>query len=233
MYHDPNVQEIWRCIQWHDDVIKWKHFPRYWPFVRGIHRSPVNSPHKGQWRGALVFSLIYTWTNGWVNNRDAGDLRRHWAHYDVTLMKGQWRGALRFSLICAWTNGCVKNRDAGDLRHHGDVTVMKRFISHKMPIYNGRNISSVQILWYFGRFEWRYLDRIIWSVKTYSRSSMVWEPVEKYVWLYIVRPLSADALALPGARTSTGTVMFISHIYGTCTWRMPFNGCASVSVWSE
>ena len=35
----------------HDDVIKWKHFPRYWPFVWGIHRSPVNSLHKGQWRG--------------------------------------------------------------------------------------------------------------------------------------------------------------------------------------
>ena len=34
------------CIENHDDVIKWKHFPRYWPFVRGIHRSPVNSPHK-------------------------------------------------------------------------------------------------------------------------------------------------------------------------------------------
>ena len=30
----------------HDDVIKWKHSPRYWPFVRGIHRSPANSPHK-------------------------------------------------------------------------------------------------------------------------------------------------------------------------------------------
>ena len=42
----------------HDDVIKWKHFPRYWPFMRGIHRSPVNSPHKGQWRGAFTFSLI-------------------------------------------------------------------------------------------------------------------------------------------------------------------------------
>ena len=41
----------------YDDVIKWKHFPRYWPFVRGIHRSPVDSPHKGQWRGALMFSL--------------------------------------------------------------------------------------------------------------------------------------------------------------------------------
>ena len=42
----------------HDDVIKWKHFPRYWPFVRGTHRSPVNSPHKGQWRRAMMFSFI-------------------------------------------------------------------------------------------------------------------------------------------------------------------------------
>ena len=70
----------------HDDVIKWKHFPRYWPFVRGIHRSPVNSPHKGQWRRALMFSLICTWINGSVNNHEAGDLRRHRAHYDVIVM---------------------------------------------------------------------------------------------------------------------------------------------------
>ena len=70
----------------HDDVIKWKHFQRYWPFVRGIHRSPVNSPHKGQWRGALVFSLICVWINGWVNNREAGDLRRYHAHYVIIVM---------------------------------------------------------------------------------------------------------------------------------------------------
>ena len=70
----------------HDDVIKWKHFPRNWPFVRGIHRPPVNSPHKGQWRGALMFSLIYVWINGWVNNHEAGDLRRYLVHYDVTVM---------------------------------------------------------------------------------------------------------------------------------------------------
>ena len=75
---------LWLCK--HDDVIKWKHFPRYWPFVRGIHRSPVNSPHKGQWRGALMFSLICVWINGWVNNREAGDLRRYRAHYDVIVM---------------------------------------------------------------------------------------------------------------------------------------------------
>ena len=70
----------------HDDVIKWKHFPRYWPFVRGIHRSPVNSSHKGQWRGALMFSVICVWINDWVNTREAGDLRRHRGHYDVIVM---------------------------------------------------------------------------------------------------------------------------------------------------
>ena len=91
----PNVQYsqalarssiVVQCFHLHDDVIKWKPFPRYWPFVRGIHRSPVNSPHKGQWRGALMFYLICVWINGWVNNREAGDLRRYRAHYDVTEM---------------------------------------------------------------------------------------------------------------------------------------------------
>ena len=71
----------------HDDVIKWKHFPRYWPFVRGIHRSPVNSPHKGQWRWAFMFSLICAWIDCCVNNREAGDLRCYRIHYDVIVMK--------------------------------------------------------------------------------------------------------------------------------------------------
>ena len=80
-----NNSGVW-CRPVHDDVIKWKHFPRYWPFLRGIHRSPVNSPYKGQWRGALIFSLICVWINGWVNNREAGDLRRYRSHYDVSVM---------------------------------------------------------------------------------------------------------------------------------------------------
>ena len=75
-----------RDYSWYDDVIKWKHFSLYWPFVRGIHRSPVNSSHKGQWRGTLMFSLICAYINSWVNNREAGDLGRHRAHYDVILM---------------------------------------------------------------------------------------------------------------------------------------------------
>ena len=77
---------IWIKFIFHDDVTKWKHFPRNWPFVWGIHRSPVNSSHKGQWRGALMFSLICAWINDWVNSREAGDLIHYRAHYDVIVM---------------------------------------------------------------------------------------------------------------------------------------------------
>ena len=73
-------------LSFQDHVIKWKRFPRYWPFVRGIHRSLVKSPHKGQWRGALMFSLICAWMNGWVNNREAGDLRPHRTYHGVIVM---------------------------------------------------------------------------------------------------------------------------------------------------
>ena len=47
--------------------------------------SPVNSPPKGQWRGALMFSLICGWINDWPNNREACDLRRHCTHYDINV----------------------------------------------------------------------------------------------------------------------------------------------------
>ena len=78
----------------HDDVIKWKQFSLYWPFLRGIHRSPVNSPQKGQWRGALMFPLISVWTNGWVNSRGVGDLRRHRARYDVSVIFQRFRNMI-------------------------------------------------------------------------------------------------------------------------------------------
>ena len=68
----------------HDDVIKCKHF-RVIPCAENL---PVTGefPHKGQWRGALVFSLICAWINGWVNNHETGDLRCHRGHCDVTVM---------------------------------------------------------------------------------------------------------------------------------------------------
>ena len=76
--------------------------------MRGIHRSSVNSPRTGQWRGALMFSLIMLICdriNGWVNNREAGDWRRHFAHYDVTIMK---------TSVFWYTNDC-------EITHSGSI----------------------------------------------------------------------------------------------------------------
>ena len=91
----------------HDDVIRRKYFTRKWSFLRRIHRSAVNSPHKGQWRGALMFSLICAWINGWVNNRGAGDLRRH--HYDVMVMF-LWKIHIGVDLSIAMVNIIIKGR---------------------------------------------------------------------------------------------------------------------------
>ena len=98
---------------YHDDVIKWKNFPRHRSFMRGIHRSPVNSPHKGQWRGALMFSLICAWINGWVNNREAGDLRRHRAHYDVIVMIGYGLRSVHDDIV-TWNTYCVTDPPWGN-----------------------------------------------------------------------------------------------------------------------
>ena len=69
----------------HVDAIKWKHFPRHWPFVRGVQQSPVDSPHKGQWRGAfVVFFLICIWTNKRLSKRS----RRRWFE---TPSRSLWR----------------------------------------------------------------------------------------------------------------------------------------------
>ena len=75
---------LWMKISVHDDVIKWKHFPCYWPFVWEIHRSP---------RTKAIDSELwcFRWSapeqpvlSGWVSNRDGGDLTS--AYYDVTVM---------------------------------------------------------------------------------------------------------------------------------------------------
>ena len=79
---------------WYYDVIKWKHFLRYCPFVRGIHLLAVNSPRKGRWSGAFMLYLICAWTNGWANSREAGDLRRHGVHYDAIVMPYQFMNLL-------------------------------------------------------------------------------------------------------------------------------------------
>ena len=68
----------------------WRHqmerFSALLALCAGNSPVPVNSLHKGQWRGTLMFSLIYAWINDWVNNREGGDLRRQRGHNDVIVM---------------------------------------------------------------------------------------------------------------------------------------------------
>ena len=72
---------IFRVIHWaRSSETWWRHqmerFSALLALCAGNSPVPVNSPRKGQWRGALMFSLIYVWINGWVNNHEAGDLWR-------------------------------------------------------------------------------------------------------------------------------------------------------------
>ena len=71
--------------------------------MRGIHRSPVNSPKKGQWRGPFIFSLICAWMNDWANNREACDLKRNRAHCDVIVMNH------RYLYISCWSIPSIDN----------------------------------------------------------------------------------------------------------------------------
>ena len=48
---------------------------------------PGEFPAQRPVKRSFDVSLIYVCINGWVNNREAGDLRRYSPHYDVTVMK--------------------------------------------------------------------------------------------------------------------------------------------------
>ena len=66
----------------HDDVIKWKHCPRYWPFCAGNSQLTGEFPHKGRWPGALMFSFICAWIN---------DSKQYWGWWFETPSCSLWR----------------------------------------------------------------------------------------------------------------------------------------------
>ena len=131
------ISQLW-FKWWFDTEQVTSHYQHQWSWWRhqmetfsallalcaGNSPVPVNSPHKGQWRRALMFSLIYAWIKDWVNNREAGDLRRHRGHYDVIVM---WSNSIMH--ICITGPQWVKNLLAPgeilsscSLRHDSRVT---------------------------------------------------------------------------------------------------------------
>ena len=158
----------------YDNAIKWKHFPRYWPFVWGLHQSPVKSPHKSQWRGALMLSLICTWTIGWVNNRYAGDLGHHGAHYDVTVIN-QCEEKNRYYL----SSYCVANHDTFSKACpmppcYNRVSINIRAITYISMASHARTIMMSRLGWcmvivdvHTQRETGRYVCHILWYKTSY------------------------------------------------------------------
>ena len=81
----------------------------------GEFTGPVNSPHKGHWRGALMFSLICVWRNGRVNNREAGDLRRHRGHYDVNVML----------IPASWISDSIRHKEWDEIVIHFQTSTVQ------------------------------------------------------------------------------------------------------------
>ena len=111
---------------------------------------------KGQWRGALIFSLICVWLNGWVNNHEVGDLRRYRAHYDVTAMENPYTGKLVSSngssftvqktasfwinRLCIWLNGRLQYRHCQRTNDTEVFVLSQRY--HVLVIFHRTQMSS-------------------------------------------------------------------------------------------
>ena len=156
----------------HDDVIKWKHFPRYWPFVQGIHRSPVNSPHKDQRSGALMFSMIYAWIYSWAKNGEAVDLRRYplGRHCNVNIYISV---LLNFTslLDIDFFNLCLTKSN----RWYNPLTFNISFFSY----HEGNTcISGIRVHW--NTYEWSGVRFLLCSPEKYGDTHINiawWRPV--------------------------------------------------------
>ena len=106
------------------------------------------SPHKGQWRGASMPSLICAWTSGWANNRKAGDLRRHRVHYDVIVVVNDPMDALITPL---------------DITKWNEAEIVRKFASvvhtvYFSPAQPSRRITVVNIFILGHKMGWQFYD---------------------------------------------------------------------------
>ena len=102
----------------------WRHFPLCCPFLQGSPWPPVNSHQRSKSRGALMFSLICAWVNSWVNNREAGYLRRHRTYYDVIVMT---YFLLTYSVVYISSVPSIIWINASLLRHSWKTSLILKF----------------------------------------------------------------------------------------------------------
>ena len=224
-------------------------FPRYWPFVRGIHRSPVNSPDKGQWRGAMMFSLVCAWINGWVNNREAGDLRRHSVHYDVIVMDKHIceRGNSWIGEILEGSLSLTVGTDSDTVSFGWFLSLSGIYMAHQARVQNDMLIlSTLDISRWFSypnslqktktvRPRRRYFGRICEIMSTVHVPVIHWhlvtanEPVlnvlSKFKWNFKIRRFSFHWNDIETDVCKTPTILsgflYVSQVtsHNTSTWK--------------
>ena len=123
--------------------------------------SPVTGefPHKGQWRGALMFTSICVWINYWAKNREAGDLRRHRAHYGVTVMSSSAFntsvGALYNESPCVFYSWVLRPHNFKKNEIFDSETIgLPKSKNHN---HNSKNRNHIQIITPFASFAYDYL----------------------------------------------------------------------------
>ena len=144
----------------HDDVIKWKHFPRYWPFVRGIHRWIPRTKASDAELWCFIWSA--PWINGWVSNREAGDLKRlrigyadpakKWLGWNKTsyiYSKSLWHGSAPFYLLWSTLKHCFQLCDTYIISHACGVLKHKHihiYVCVYLHSYRHRNSMNIRLL---------------------------------------------------------------------------------------
>ena len=141
------MARTWRLIQFmlliaqreivhHDDVIKWKYFPFYWPFVRGIYRVIPLTKASDAEHWCFLWSAL---TNDWANTRDAEDLRRHRAHCDMNVIINGPAG-LYYQWRVIQSNIAIFQNQSFDTQH-------THLVTHSQKQAKGGSIFVISICW--------------------------------------------------------------------------------------
>ena len=160
----------------------------------------MNSPHKGQWRGDLMFSLICTWINSSVSNHEAGDLRCHHAYYDVTVM--------------CWDIGEIETSVLTFFFFYKTVisllNVIRYFSTPVQYLIGPVSDSGVfnTLLPNFSEGTWNIFTFCV--IQPHWCDTVSWNPSSnktRIYLLYTVSIMAADVLATQGARTSATMIL--------------------------
>ena len=180
-------------------------------FCAGNSSVTGEFPHKGQWRGTLVFSLVCTWTNGCVNTCRAGDLRRHCTHYDVTVMLQRLPPEITYQYYnqdeaSLDEPGCVPTlaaRRESRARVASSYLEWKKSVNTLMPRQNGRHFAD-------DIFKCIFLNENVWDS---IRIPLKFVPDVMTVIKWKCAVKSLVTVELPAQRPVTRSFDVFFHLY--------------------